>query len=251
MDGQPRSPAPRTTLRGRIGHLHPYLREGPRLVLPQLAPPHVGGVVHYQHHIREVVLADRQCGPRQPGVRRMQVHRLVRLHDELRLAVLVAFGQVGAAEALHRRPAHRGNELGQPGQVMHGAFVVGADRIADPGGLGGGVPVLESHLALVEFFSRQTDRPAAGEVGRRRRHCARRRVHGPNGSRLRGGRCNLRTERAHRSHAGNVRHAASPAQPCARLADKRRDSIIPTVDRRLLYSGRDELPTGARWRRRS
>ena len=143
MDGQPRAPAARPARRARFGHLDPHFREPPRLVLRQLAPARVGGVVHLQHHVREVMLADRQHRPRQPGARRVQVHHLVRLHDEARLAVRVALGQVGAAEGLYRRPAHRGDALGQLPHATRGAFVVGADRIADPGGLGDGVPVFE------------------------------------------------------------------------------------------------------------
>ena len=193
VDGQPGTAAARAARRACLRNFDPQLRKPPRLVPLELAPARVGGVVHFQHHVREVVLADRQHRHRQPGARRVQVHHLVGLHDEARLVAGVALGEVGAAEALHRRPAHLGDERGQPPQATCGALVAGTDRIADPGGLGSGVPVFEAHLAVVEFLPRQTDRFASREVRRRRRLGTRRGL-------------DRRTERAHGSHAGNERH---------------------------------------------
>ena len=55
--------SPDRRLRGRLGVLASgtsiHTSGNPRLVLRQLAPARVGGVVHLQHHVREVVLAER------------------------------------------------------------------------------------------------------------------------------------------------------------------------------------------------
>ena len=56
MDRHPGGAPPR----GPRGHDHPQLGEAPRLVEDQLAGAHVRRVVHLEHHVRKVVLADDQ-----------------------------------------------------------------------------------------------------------------------------------------------------------------------------------------------
>ena len=68
VNRQPRAPALRSARRPIVRHLHPHLREPPRLVQPQLPPVHVRGVVHLQHHVRQVVLTPPPSPPA-PGNR--------------------------------------------------------------------------------------------------------------------------------------------------------------------------------------
>ena len=164
MDRQPRSPPPQSTRRRGVRHLHPHFREAPRLVERQLAPARVRGVVHFEHHVRTVILADDHGGgPRQLRVRRMQVHRLVRLHDVPRLAALVAQQQVHRAVTLDRRTAHPRDHGRKLRQETRTPFVVRRGRIANPGGLRSRLPILQPSFEAVDLRARQVERLAAGE----------------------------------------------------------------------------------------
>ena len=102
---------------------------------------------------------------RQPDMSRMQVHRLVGLHDAPRFAAGVAQQQVHRAVRFDRRAAHSRDPLGQARQQARRPFVIGSGRIADPGGLGGRIPILEPPLEAVDLGARQ----AKGLAARKRR----------------------------------------------------------------------------------
>ena len=156
-------------------NLHPHFGEPPGFVEPELAGPHVRGVVDLQHHVREVVLADHHGGrSRQLRTPRSQVHGLIRLHDAPCFAVLVAQQQIHRAVALDRRPAHAGDPVRQCRQNLRGRLVVGAGRLAHPRGLGGGVPELQPPREVVDMLSRQAAGRAAGKLQHRQRRLCRR-----------------------------------------------------------------------------
>ena len=126
MYRQPRPAAPCPAPRAALRNLHPHLREAPRFVEPELAPAHVRGVVHLEHHVGEVVLSDhhrRESG--QDRAFRVQVDGLVRLQDAARPAVLAAEPQVHRPEALDGRAAHRGDPVHERRQGLDRLFVVG------------------------------------------------------------------------------------------------------------------------------
>ena len=165
VDGQSGGAAGRTARRRLVGDIHPDLGESPRFVETQLAAPHVGGVIHLDHHVREVMLADHQAVNRQPGATRIQVRHLVRLQDAPLVAAFVAQDQVHAAVALDGGATYGGNHLAQGGETLRWLLVRAAGRLAHlPGGFGVGVPVLVSTLVGLHVFLRQAERSAAGEL---------------------------------------------------------------------------------------
>ena len=152
---------------GLLRHLHPYLGEAPRLVQQQLVAPHVRGVVHLQHHVRQRVRAHLDRVACRCGLRRAQEQDLVGLHDALPLAAGVANQQVGVAARLDRRAARRRDQSGQTGEARSRPFVVVADRrVADHADLGVGVPVLEADLLIVDPVAGDAHRVAAGKLQR-------------------------------------------------------------------------------------
>ena len=91
VDPDLRTKTPPPTRRSPLGRLHPQLGKAPLLVGNQLAPANVRGVVHFQHHVRIVVLADGQV--RDPGqlcALGVQIDGLVRLHEVGQRAVVLA-----------------------------------------------------------------------------------------------------------------------------------------------------------------
>ena len=104
--------------------------------------------------------------PRELHPRAVQVHRLVRLHDLPRPAPFIPPHQVHRAEALDRRPAHRGDEGRQRGEAARGALVVGAGGVAQHlGHAGAGAPELEPAFVAADRLARHGDGLAAGELG--------------------------------------------------------------------------------------
>ena len=100
----------------------------------------------------------------------MKVDRLVRLHDSPPFAPLVAQDEVHRAAALDGGSAHRGDQLGEPGEPLRRALVGEAGRVAHhPGGLGLGVPELEAALAGRDLFTPNRYRAATGELRPRSR----------------------------------------------------------------------------------
>ena len=171
VDGQPRLAVRGPARRAHVGHLDPDLGQLPRLVHCELAAPHVGRVVHLDRHVRQYVLAHDDGGAVGPAPFRMKIDGLVRLHDPPPRAVLVPQQQVGRADDGDvRAPRHRdqGRHLGQ---ALRGLLVVEAGRLADHGGLGGGVPDLDAAVVVVELLAGDVHGAAAGEfVGVQRRH---------------------------------------------------------------------------------
>ena len=164
VDAQTRHLALRPAARRRIGHFHPQLREAPLLVEVELPPVHVRGVVHLQHHVRQLLPHLHRRAPRPIPVR-MQVDRLIRLHD-LRLGAGVgAQQQGGGAEHVDGRAAALGDDRRQLRQTLRRILVVGGDGLGDHGDFGAGVPELEAALPGVDFVAGDANRTAAGEVG--------------------------------------------------------------------------------------
>ena len=152
-----------------VRYLDPHLGKAPGVVQSQLAAAHVGGIVHLQHHVRQLVHAHLECIAPRP--RRAQKQDLVGLHDALPLAAGIAQQQVGAPRRLNRRAPSRGDLRGQRGEAMDGVLVVVAVRFAHHRDLGGGIPVLQADLAVGDLLASYTHRTAAGKLGlgRRRR----------------------------------------------------------------------------------
>ena len=85
-------------------------------------------------------------------------------------APLVAQDEVHRAAALDGGSAHRGDQLGEPGEPLRRALVDEAGRVAHhPGGLSLGVPELEVALAGRDLFASNRYRAATGELRPRSR----------------------------------------------------------------------------------
>ena len=163
VNGQAR-PAPG---RAALRHLDPHLGKAPRLVQAQLAAAHVGGVVHLEHHVRQVVRPHLDGGAPRPRLHRVEPDHLVRLHDALPLAPRVAQQQVRRAEGQDGRPPDRRDARQQPDELLAGARVIDGRRLArHPGRLGRGVPVLEAALVVVDGGAGDAHGTAARELGR-------------------------------------------------------------------------------------
>ena len=133
-------------------------------------------MVHLQHHVRKIVLADHHRSP--PGQIRRQrtkVQRLVRLHDAARGAFGIPHQQVHRAEACDRRAAHRRDAPGQRRQRVRRQLVNGRCRLGHPGGRRLRVPELQAALVGVEIGAAQGDGRATRKLqprqGRRRPGC--------------------------------------------------------------------------------
>ena len=197
VNRQARPALRRTALR----HLDPHLGEAPRLVEAQLAATHVGGVVHLQQHVRQVVRPHFDgCTPR-PRLHRVEIDHLVRLQDAPPLAPVVAQQQVCRAERQDGRPPDRGHPRQQPGELLARPLVVDGGRLArHPRRLGRGIPVLDATLVVADGVAGDADGAAAGELGGGIRRVA------PSGSR---GPC-----RDHRSSVAGWRGDAVDHRPC-------------------------------------
>ena len=185
----------RRTPAARPGRRHhdPQLRKSPRFVERQLAGSDVRRMVHLQHDVRQVVLADDERSPRQPRAAGVQVQGLVRLHHPLGGAASVPHEQVDGSERGDRRAPHQGDPLRQVNQPPRRALVDAAGRFRHhPRRLGPGVPVLEAALEVREPVGQQAHRAATGKAGgvvrgpgvpwRRVLGVPRRRVRRPRGS---------------------------------------------------------------------
>ena len=163
-DGDPRFavwPAWRPVLRG----LHPKLPEAPFLVDAHLAVADVGGQIHLQHHIREVVVADLYRMAEFADLARVQVEHVVRLLDDSLPPLGIAEHQIPAAVGLDRRTPRRRDPLRQAGEPPPRQLVVDAGRLARrPGDLGLGIPVLEPTFIVRDVLARDANRPTAREA---------------------------------------------------------------------------------------
>ena len=167
-------------------HDQPELREAPRLVERQLAAPDVGGLVHFQHHVRQVVLADDERAVGEGGPARVEVDRLVRLHHAIGPPGRVRYEQVDRPERPDRRAAHGRDQSRQLRQPARRRLVDAAGRLGnDPRGLRPRGPVLQPAVEIRETIAKQGHRPAPGELeglvrrpaaGARRRARLRRRL---------------------------------------------------------------------------
>ena len=122
-------------------------------------------MIHLQHHIRKIVLADHhRCTPGQVARERTQVHGLVRLHDAPGGAFRIPNEQVHRAQASDGRAAHRGDAFGEPSQPMRRTLVGGRGRLGHPGRRRLGVPELQAALVGVEIGTAQGDGRAAWKL---------------------------------------------------------------------------------------
>ena len=170
IDRQPRATALGTAPGAGVRHLPPYFAHAPRLVQGQLVAPHIGGVVHFHHHVRRVVAADEQAVRAADGAQRSQVDDLIRVRHAPR-RIVPPRQQPGAAEAFDRRAAHRGDALDQLRQRLRRRLVLGAGTVAQfPGGLGFRVPELQPASAELVLLRGHREGAATGEghLGERR-----------------------------------------------------------------------------------
>ena len=156
--------APRRRTRRR--HDHPQLGKAPGLVHEQLARPRVGRVVHFEHDVGKVLLADDQGPLRGRGARRVQVQRLVGLHRAPGPAVGALPEQGHRSVRGDRRAADRGDAFGQMRQPPRGPFVDAVVVGDHPGGFDAGVPVLDPALEVLEPIPEKGHAAAAGEPQR-------------------------------------------------------------------------------------
>ena len=148
-------------------HLHPQFREAPCLVKLELVAAHVRGEVHLQHDVRVVVLAHgHRRRPDDVRPLRVQIHRLIRLHDSLGVLLRRRHHQVHGAEGGDPLAAHQRDALGEPGQHLRRQLVVRAWALAHfERRLGGAVPELDAALvAVLELPCRQAEAPVHAAV---------------------------------------------------------------------------------------
>ena len=131
----------------------------------QLAPAHVRGVVHLQHHLRQRVRVHVDRRPPQPHPVRVQVQHLVGLHQPALAPRRVPAHQVRRAEAHDPRPAQHRELAGHLCQLPGRLLVVDGSRVAHlPGRLGVRIPELQPAFVAVDLARRQVERLASGEV---------------------------------------------------------------------------------------
>ena len=147
------------------GHQHPDLREAALLVDAELAPAHIRGVVHLQHHVRQgigVHVDGRSLEPHPVG---MQIQHLVGLHQPALAPRRVHPQQVRRAVAGDPRAAQHLESCGHLHQPPGRPFVLDGCGFAHPPRcLRGAVPELQSVFVVLELARRQVEGHAAREV---------------------------------------------------------------------------------------
>ena len=169
VDPQPRRKPPPPARRTAVRNLHPDFREAPVLVGDELPGPHVRGVVHLQNHVRQRVLPDDHPSvARQLGARRIEINRLVRLHEVTLRSVLVADAHVRCADALRFRAARHPDLPDERREPRPRPLVVHRRRFPHhPGGFARRVPVLHATplpLGSLDFGGAHPHRFAAHEL---------------------------------------------------------------------------------------
>ena len=158
---------PRRARRRLPRHQHPDLRKPALLVDVQLPPPHVGGVVHLQHHIRQRVGVHVDGRSLQPRPVRVQVQHLVGLHQPALAARRAQTHQVRRAEAGDPRAAQHREPSSHLRQFLARRLMLNGGGLADlPARLGVPVPELQTAFVTVDLARRQVERLAAREVRR-------------------------------------------------------------------------------------